>query len=210
MRILAISDVHGSENASYLVQEKVEQNSPDIILVAGDITHFGPPEWAKRFLDALPIRTLAIHGNCDPPEVVDAIEASAAECVHMKRVEVGGITFVGMGGANPPPFPTMSTHSEEEIGERLNGMMERSDVLLTHAPPHGYRDKVFFGKHVGSKAVREAVEAYRPRLVVSGHIHEARGFEEDDGTVFVNPGKAANGYAAVIEFGDAVQVRMLD
>ena len=35
--------------------------------------------------------------------------------------------------------------------------------------------------------------------MLSGHMHEARGMVEQDGTVFVNPGPAKDGFGALVE-----------
>ena len=58
------------------------------------------------------------------------------------------------------------------------------DILLCHAPPYGYLDKVngkygapkrFWGKHVGSKIILDYIRKYQPRYVFCGHIHEGKG-----------------------------------
>ena len=71
--------------------------------------------------------------------------------------------------------------------------------------------------HVGSRAMRSAVEAARPLVVLSGHIHEARGivvYDWDAGrvvardkeyiecgdpgtTLFFNPGPAKDGFVVI-------------
>jgi len=42
--------------------------------------------------------------------------------------------------------------------------------------------------HVGSTAVRSAIEKHQPLLSLHGHIHESRGFTEIGRTLCVNPG----------------------
>jgi Icc-related predicted phosphoesterase len=57
------------------------------------------------------------------------------------------------------------------------------DILVCHQPPYGVLDKVNFpgvpkswkGKHAGSKAVLDYIKKHPPRLVLCGHIHEAKG-----------------------------------
>lgn len=69
-------------------------------------------------------------------------------------------------------------------GQRSSGQV---DVLLTHCPPHGILDRNnTTGEHCGSTALLELVRMMKPRLHVFGHIHEARGMLERDGTIFVN------------------------
>jgi len=45
-------------------------------------------------------------------------------------------------------------------------------------------------KHVGSVAVRKAIEQYQPLLTLHGHIHESEGFHYIGKTLSVNPGSA--------------------
>ena len=42
--------------------------------------------------------------------------------------------------------------------------------------------------HVGSEAVRAAIEAYQPALGLHGHVHEAAGEQTLGRTVCLNPG----------------------
>ncbi|MHB9093465.1 MAG: metallophosphoesterase family protein, partial [Eubacteriales bacterium] len=46
--------------------------------------------------------------------------------------------------------------------------------------------QVMFG--AGSTAVRKAIEKYQPVLVLSGHIHEAKGAVKMGRTTVINPG----------------------
>jgi predicted phosphohydrolase len=62
----------------------------------------------------------------------------------------------------------------------------RTDVLLTHGPPHGILDRTVAGEPVGCEELTLALARVRPRLHVFGHIHEAYGRLERDGTLFVN------------------------
>jgi Icc-related predicted phosphoesterase len=45
--------------------------------------------------------------------------------------------------------------------------------------------------------------------VLSGHIHEARGIVERDGTLFLNPGAAKDGNAALLDIGEDVTATLL-
>jgi len=61
--------------------------------------------------------------------------------------------------------------------ERLNKLLRKNKkaILLSHAPPYGYLDKIHSGKHVGSKFLLDAIKKNSPKLVLCGHIHEAKG-----------------------------------
>lgn len=50
------------------------------------------------------------------------------------------------------------------------------DILVTHTPPHGIRDRCKTGEFCGCEDLRrEVCERIRPRLHVFGHIHEGYG-----------------------------------
>ena len=87
-----------------------------------------------------------------------------------------------------------------------------ADVWLLHNPLFGFCDVLPDGKSVGSKMLRELwdMEAERPRLVASGHIHEAFSVVEQGGTTFVNAGPLFEKRAARIRLSeDAVEVELV-
>ena len=124
-------------------------------------------------------------------------------------MEVGGRTFVGLGGSNPTPFGTPFELSEAEIERTLRPVMEPDAILVSHPPPKGVVDVVHSGEHVGSTAVRRIVEEFRPPLVLCGHIHEARGIATLGPTTIVNPGPARMGHSALVDIDGGVRVELL-
>jgi len=72
-------------------------------------------------------------------------------------------------------------------------------------------DMIPSGINVGSHSIKEIVERHHPLLVLSGHIHEARGIMEKDGIIFLNPGPARDGYAAILDIDeDNISIQLLD
>ena len=202
------ADLHGSALAAQLIRENLERYRPDVFVAAGDITNFGPVSYAEEVFRGLAVPTLAVPGNCDPrdlPAVLDALGVN----LHGRKSSIAGRTFVGIGGSNPTPFGTPFELSEEEIRSTLSRTMEAGAILVSHPPPNGAVDVVYSGEHVGSVAVREAVEKYQPPLVLCGHIHEARGIERIGPTTVVNPGPARTGHSAVVEINGDVAVELL-
>lgn len=201
MKLLAIVDIHKSESALSRTQEFIEKHKPDLLLIGGDITTFTPLAFAREFLASLSdIRTLALPGNCDPPEILSVLDESAAVNLHGRKETIEGITFVGLGGSNATPFNTPFELEENEIFQTLDHIMEPGAILVLHFPVFGHLDEVSRGEHAGSKSALKIVEKYQPSLVITGHIHETRGTKTDDnGIIYVNPGPMKNGYAALVE-----------
>jgi Icc-related predicted phosphoesterase len=209
MRFLVLADVHRRDKVAKWANEIIDEMSLDGTIVLGDITHFGPPEWAGEFLGSLKGKTYAVTGNCDPPGTLVHIERKAVS-LHLKKVHIGDYTLGGMGGSNPTIFDTPNEMSEEEIMSLLRPVMEKNMILVLHCPAFGILDVPFSGKHVGSVSISELVEEFKPRVVLSGHIHEDRGIVEKDGMVFMNPGPAKDGFSGLLELGDIPKVELLE
>ena len=202
MKILALADVHGNMNASYKAREWIEAHDVELVVIAGDITHFGPAEWAEEFVRSIAgfgVKVLGVPGNCDPPEVSDAIEKGGGISLHERRIDLEGISFAGVGGSNPTPFPTLYERQDKELAGAVEHLMNDLDVFVSHAPPKGRNDKAMFGGHVGSRELSDIIGRWPPRMVITGHIHEARGILQEERTVFMNPGKAGSGKAGLVE-----------
>ena len=200
MKILAIADLHGSQYRLNIALKNVERYSPDLVVICGDITQFGPGDLAKNFLDQIPVETLAITGNIDTSDVSRGIDDSKATRIEMKKVVKKGIPFIGVDGVAPNQF---------KVVEEKN-LLDVTSVLISHEPPHGAQDKVFLGVHGGNKELREIIDKYKPRLVLCGHIHEDPGVTRIGETTIVNCSMGKRGEGALIEINDKLFVKMLD
>jgi Icc-related predicted phosphoesterase len=210
MRFLVLSDIHGRDKVAKWAKRLAKEHRTDAYIILGDITHFGPGSWAGEFLSQLDLPAYAIPGNCDPPELVCREIEAHATLLHKRKMAIGGNVFVGLGGSNPTIFDTPFEMDEEDIEAALRPLMEKGIIMALHAPPRGINDRTGSGLNVGSDAILRLVNEYRPRAVLSGHIHEDRGIVEKDGTLFLNPGAAKDGNAAVLDLGTEVRAVLLD
>ncbi len=209
MRFLVLSDIHGRDSVADWAKRLAAEHRADAYIILGDITHFGPGSWAGEFLARLDRPVYAVPGNCDPPELVCREIEARATLLHKRKVTIGGETFIGLGGSNPTIFDTPFEIEEDDIEAALRPLMEESAVFVLHAPPKGINDRTGSGLSVGSEAILRLVKEYQPRAVLSGHIHEARGIVEKDGTLFLNPGAAKDGNAALLEIGETMKAVLL-
>lgn len=80
--------------------------------------------------------------------------------------------------------------TEEELAQKWAMIPADTDILITHGPLYGIRDKNHNGELCGSKSLLTHVAQIKPRLHVFSHIHEEGGKETDitwkNGTKFVN------------------------
>ena len=208
MKILAISDLHGDIKPliPYLQENKV-----DLIIIAGDITHFGPPELIEELLNEISyigIAVLALPGNCDPESSHVHIDQSQATNIHARNVIIQNIGICGFGGSNPTPFDTPLEFEEVQIYDEakrtIEGIKDQEiTIFITHAPPHNTKtDLLPSGSHVGSKSLRKIIEEVQPTLNICGHIHEARGMDKIGNTTIANPGQLSQGHACLIQIPD--------
>jgi len=188
MKIYACADIHGFPERVQRVRELVRQLSPDVVILAGDLTHAGRGRDVLDLLNEFTCAVLAIPGNMDPPFVAKAIAESKAKDILTDVVQVQGVLFCG------PDAP-----------------IERCDVLVAHEPPYGVLYTIPTGRHIGSSKVAHAVERLRPRVMVCGHVHESPGVAKLGETTVVNctMGDGIHGGASIILGEEAVEVTLL-
>ncbi|MFA6327923.1 MAG: metallophosphoesterase [Candidatus Micrarchaeia archaeon] len=208
MKLLALSDLHASEDLLDRLRAIASRKKYDAVLFCGDITDRGPVSYAKEALSLFP-RAFAVHGNMDTPDVAACMREMGV-LVHGRKVKLGDWNLVGLGGSNPTPFGTPSEYSEEEIASALaRAGVDEFSIVLSHPPPYGLFDEVGNGMHVGSKAVRKMVEEKRPILLICGHVHEHEGREILGETLVVKLGPAEKMRGAEITIGESIDVEFI-
>lgn len=209
MKILAVADIHGSQYRLNLVLKNVTTYTPDLVVLCGDITQFGPGDLATNFLNQIPVETLAVPGNIDTFDVDQGINASNATNLHMKRIVIQGIVFVGIGREIPSSLADLAIDNGT-VKTSLKKILDTTSVLVTHVPPFKLQDKMFIGSHGGSKQLRHLIDTYKPRLVLCGHIHEDPGVSKSGDTTVVNCSMGKRTEGALIEITDKIKVSILD
>lgn len=213
MKIIALTDIHGRTHFSPAVSTALER--ADLVLIAGDITNFGGRSDAIKVIERitrLNTRVLAVHGNCDRPDVIQALSEAEVD-INLKQRVIDRTLFFGIGGSNKTPMHTPGEYDDIELSLLLERFAKPQDidhtVLVSHAPPYRTElDRMFVGLHVGSRAVRSFIERIRPDMVVCGHIHEARGSERISGALVINPGPFPKHYAE-IDMGQTIEFKLL-
>ncbi len=209
MKVLAVADIHGSQYRLNLVLKNVTAYQPDLVVVCGDITQFGPGELATTLLNQIPVRTLALPGNIDTFDVDEGIHRSTATNLHLRRVVIKGKPFVGIGREIPPSLmDTMIVDGDAQ--KPLREVVGPTSVLVSHYPPFKLQDKIFIGAHGGSKELRSLIDTSKPLLVLCGHIHEDPGVTQIDRTTVVNCSLGKRTEGAMVEIEKTAKVTILD
>jgi len=199
MRVLCTSDIHGDPASLSCLPGLADD---DLLVVAGDLTHFGRVADAAQVVAALRRyhpRLLLVAGNLDHPEVEDFLNVQGIT-VHGTGRIIDGVGFFGVGGSNPTPFHTPFELSENDIARLLEEAYAKVahapvTVLVSHPPPYNTRvDTLAGGGHAGSRTVRAFIEETQPTVCLCGHIHEAKGIDRIGETLVVNPGPLSLGY----------------
>ena len=215
MKILAVSDIHGKKNKKLIKYLKNEDIS--LVLLAGDITDFGPLEFVDEFISELfdcDVDVFAVPGNCDPAGICNAIKDSGALCLHNQLVSYENTIIIGYGGSNPTPFNTPGETDDDTIYARVyellaeydyigNTEVPRVTILLTHAPPYDTKaDTIENGTHVGSQGIKKPIHEFQPDINICGHVHEARSIDTVGKTIVANPGMLEHNHAVLVDIDE--------
>ena len=112
MRLLIVSDLHGQSLRIPSLSSLAAGGTLDILIVCGDITHFGSMEDASRILNefAKVATTLFIPGNCDPPQLASVSSVEGTTNIHGKCLSLSNMDFIGVGGRDHQPAVYYRVH----------------------------------------------------------------------------------------------------
>jgi Icc-related predicted phosphoesterase len=215
LKVLGLTDLHRSLNAAKGAANKIAEEQPDAILIAGDISH-GSLNEAVNLLQVLSSSqkdVFFVPGNMDSPELMNWNEKNIKN-LHGRCESLDNYSLIGVGGSVYTPFNTHLEFAENEIEETLSQAFfkcaeKKNIILISHCPPKDTKlDRTATGIHAGSTSVLQFIESKKPLLVVTGHIHEAIGIDKIGETIIVNPGPAHMGRYVIIEFGKKIHVKL--
>lgn len=189
MRVTAISDTHGLHN-------KVNLLPGDILIHAGDISMKGAADEITSFMEWFSGQDfkhkIFIAGNHDfyfermPAEAIKKMIPAGVIYLNDSGVEIDGIRFWG-SPVTPWFFNwAFNRHRGKTIKRHWDLIPDSTDILITHGPVYGILDKTTTGAYTGCNDLLQKVKEVTPRVHICGHIHEAYGKTEKDGTVFIN------------------------
>ena len=207
MRIVCISDTHG-------LHDKLKIPDGDLLIHSGDLCNTGTEQDVQVFakwIDRLPHRwKIVIAGNHDwffqqNPDLAHAYLEPGVIYLQDSGCEIEGLKF--WGSPWQPWFQDWAFNLPRrghQIREKWNLIPFDTDVLITHGPPHGVRDRVRPQGNretepssydpLGCEELAIRVKAVKPRLHVFGHIHDGHGTIEGDDTRFVNASICTEAY----------------
>lgn len=179
VKICCISDLHG---------HLPELPKHDLLLVAGDLcpaTNHTPSfqrHWlATKFLPWLESHKsekVVVWGNHD------LIAENSPELVppQMRQyvVQDESVTRCGLKVWGSPWqlrfFNWAFNLDERELAAKYAAIPDNIDIIVTHGPPYGAGDLTSDGRRVGSPNLTREIQRMKTPLLVTGHIHNARGY----------------------------------
>lgn len=220
MRIVAVSDLHGS---------LPEIPECDLLIVAGDVCpdRFGPflamhvPEqqmrWFERHMLPWLTEAPAAHkvltwGNhdwcgqaCDFESRPWSGPGNSVQIVVDRVATVpwdGGMISIWASPWSNRFMKWAFMAEPEHLGALYARIPEAVDILVSHQPPYGHSDHCRDGfagrvRHLGSRELLVAIDRVRPKLVICGHIHDGYGRSEYQGIPIYNVSMVDDAYRVV-------------
>ncbi|KAH8554146.1 metallophosphoesterase domain-containing 1-like protein [Umbelopsis sp. PMI_123] len=207
LRIVCMSDTHGSTNFNFRVPDG------DVLVHAGDITRRSNLQEFSNFLkwmSSLPhMVKIVIAGNhdivMDPEfhyleerrEILDNFRQHGIiylqNSSYKLPASLGGYLIYGSPYA---PFHIGGAFMPYDLSDVWKCVPNDTDILVTHTPPYGIQDTTRRGQNVGCEHLLKRIKEIKPKASIFGHIHEAHGVHEEDGTVYINACTSNSRYKA--------------
>ena len=170
-------------------------------------------EKLAELISKFPGKILIVPGNWDSRQFLGYLgQYNLHKCAETFK----DIKFAGYGDS-PEGVVVVAPReivgfSGEEMFEFLAG--EKPEIAVTHVPPFKFHDKLAEGRHSGNPYLLAHLRADEaPKLLLCGHVHDARGSNvvKETDCVVVNPGNLGRyeegkpfGTFAVIEYEKGV------
>lgn len=167
----------------------------DLVLSAGDMA----PAYLEYIQEKLNVPLMYVRGNHD--SFYDSMPPKGCMNIDGKYVNFYGLKIAGLGGSMKyREGRDIYTEKEQAVRvERILNALKNNavtgdsrmiDVLLTHAPCHGYGDLDDL-PHTGFKCFDTLIRQARPLVHLYGHIHMDYGnikrvIQHPSGTTMIN------------------------
>lgn len=181
MKIVLISDLHGSDSALRYLDNFLATCDADVVIAAGDITD--RPEEVVRYLHSLLDIAVndngadfyAVHGNNDPKDVLELLE-QMDRSLHLRTAKVRQLELSGIGG-----LADLNEGTQAAAGFHID-----KTLFVTHMPPSTSGHENYTNL---------------PLAHVSGHLHLKKPTSRKIGGVLhIQLGALKDGWLGVLEY----------
>lgn len=190
MKFLTFTDLHEDKAVLKELVKRASQPDIDFIVCGGDISTFGRGlTLVFKSFDALKKPFYVIPGNHEEgSEILTRALVGFSNCHNFDRlaIKIGEYVFLGYGGGG---FSVQSEEFRKLARQWYGKYKEEKIIFVTHGPPFGTALDLMGQKHVGNKDFRRFIDRIKPKIAISGHLHEAVGKMDTLGkTKLLNPG----------------------
>lgn len=202
MRLLAVSDLHGSLSA---VWSAIAVAQPDVLLCCGD---WGDPgeidlDALSRFTDRMPVYT--VYGNHDDLDLLAEWQNRDGSAVVLEDgapQRIGELLLGGINGIWAKSHRKSYYITDEEVADAAHRLAASGpiDLLLTHGCPSGVADLTNTNRHGGQPCFLHAFQTVRPQVYLTGHLHRAQQYVTKEGRMVRNVGATPRGEAVLLTY----------
>ena len=188
MKVVTISDTHNKHRELQLPQA-------DMIIHAGDISGSGKIAEVDNFLQWFSSLDysykLFIAGNHDWYFEENISQPSHLIPDNIIYLNDSGVELEGIKIWGSPVQPffydwAFNRQRGSDIDKHWQLIPNNTDILITHGPAYGILDKTIYGDLAGCEELLKKIKEVKPKVHISGHIHEGYGQVELEGIHFIN------------------------
>lgn len=224
MRIIAISDTHNRHHHLTSTRMNSILPDGDLLIHGGDLTgqgHKGEVESVFEWFDKIASRythgIAFIAGNHDksfdpkfnlqhetekPTWLSNLLSNLKSNSIGINYLENSDVVVNGLKIWGSPITPwfygdrwAFNKRRGSDINEIWNKIPTDTDIVVTHGPVYGKLDYTSYDRlYVGCEQLKEKISEVKPKIHISGHIHEGYGMTYDDSTTYYNASICTLGY----------------
>jgi Icc-related predicted phosphoesterase len=181
IRVVAISDTHGSEHLLSLPKA-------DILIHCGDfhITNLNELEYANRWFGSQNFKyRILVAGNHDTYVEKIGKEMAKSLFTNVWYLEEDMIEIEGLKIYGSPFSPEynnwafMYTRRSLEAKKIWEKIPNNIDILATHTMPYGILDTNYCNQHCGCEVLAREVFRKNPKIHIGGHLHNEGGTSKE-------------------------------
>src|SRR3989338_5839910 len=190
MKFFAFTDIHEDKKSLQMLLHRAAEADINFVICTGDFSNFGRGMVnVLTEFNALGKNLYFIPGNHEEHlELLDKINLEFPHCfnLHRKALAIKEYIFLGYGGGGFAQEDAEFRKIAREWYGKFNG---KKIVLVTHQPPYGTKLDWLGNRYVGNKDFTAFTLRIKPKLALSGHLHETVGEIDVIGeTKIANPG----------------------
>ena len=209
MRIYATADIHGKAEKIEEIKTVISRETPDILVIAGDITNFISPLKTFKQLRDIDIPIFGIRGNSDLKRVESLLlEQKNTTLLNHAPITYMDNRFLGLSGTIPLPFLSKICFREAQRLDNLKHGITPETILVVHPPPRGVCDKVGNRFSAGSFQLKTLIESHPPLMVLCGHVHEQAGYHFLKTILVVNCAMNKRFSGAIIDYNKGLPLKI--